>query len=106
MDQEYDLSTLAVRAGSLHSQFGEHSEAIFLTSSFAFDSAASIASAFANTGEAYTYSRFSNPTVAMFQDRLAALEGAERCIATASRIGAVLACRLGAPQAGEHLQSS
>ncbi len=106
MNEKYDIETLAVRAGTKRSAFGEHAEALFLTSSFVFDSAEEIAEAFAATGGAYTYSRFSNPTVSMFQDRLAALEGAEACLATSSGMSAIFACCLGTLNAGDHIVSS
>ncbi|MDP2196010.1 MAG: PLP-dependent transferase, partial [Rhodocyclaceae bacterium] len=81
---QYQIDTLAVRAGQERSQFGEHSEALYLTSSFVFASAAQAAARFSGEEEGNVYSRFTNPTVTMLQERLAALEGAEACIATAS----------------------
>src|ERR1700709_485581 len=90
MDENLNFDTLAVRAGTLRSDFNEHSEALFLTSSFVFDNAVHAAASFKNAEEAYTYSRFTNPTVAMFQQRLAALEGGEACMATASGLARVL----------------
>ena len=84
MDDSLDFDTRAVRAGIHRSQFNEHSEALYLTSSFVFESAAQAAARFANEEPGYVYSRFSNPTVAAFQERLAALEGAETCVATSS----------------------
>jgi O-succinylhomoserine sulfhydrylase len=73
----YGIDALGVRAGTLRTgEFMEHSEAMYLTSSFCFNSAAEAAARFANSEEGYTYSRFTNPTVSMFQSRLAALEGA------------------------------
>jgi len=102
----FGFDTLGVRAGSLRSGFGEHSEALFLTSSFVFESAAQAAHRFAANGEGYVYSRFSNPTVAMFQNRLAALEGAEACVATSSGMSAILTCCMGVLRAGDHLISS
>ena len=74
--------TLAVREGLPASQWGENSEALFLTSSFVHPDAATAAARFANEEEAFVYSRFSNPTVMMFERRLAALEGTQACIAT------------------------
>ncbi len=76
--RSYSLETLAVRAGQERSQFNEHSEALYLTSSFVFDSAAQAAARFSGEEEGNVYSRFTNPTVATFQERLAALEGAAR----------------------------
>jgi O-succinylhomoserine sulfhydrylase len=98
--------TLAVRAGSLRSEFMEHGEAMFLTSSFCFKSAAEAADRFAHSEEGFTYSRFTNPTVSMFQSRLAALEGAEACMATASGMSAILSAAMSCLQAGDHIVSS
>lgn len=106
MDTDWQFDTLAVRAGTTRSDFGEHSEALFLTSSFVFDSAAQAAHRFQAQGEGFVYSRFSNPTVAMFQDRLAALEGAEACLATSTGMSAILSCCLGVLKAGDHIVSS
>ncbi|BBO60112.1 O-succinylhomoserine sulfhydrylase [Mycoavidus sp. B2-EB] len=104
---EFNFDTLAVRAGSLRTEFNEHSEALFLTSSFCFASAAEAAKSFANsTEEHYTYSRFANPSVDMFQRRLAALEGGEMCVATASGMSAIMAAVMGVLQTGDHLVSS
>lgn len=72
--------TLAVRAGTQRSQFGEHSEALFLTSSFTYDSAAQAADRFQGREAGPVYSRFTNPTVSMFEARLAAMEGAEAAL--------------------------
>src|SRR6476619_1268011 len=80
--------TLAVREGLPASVWGENSEALFLTSSFVQPDAASAAARFANEEEAFIYSRFSNPTVTMFERRLAAMEGTQACIAAASGMGA------------------
>ena len=95
--------TLAVRAGQERSQFGEHAEALYLTSSFVFDNAAQAAARFAGTEEGNVYSRFTNPTVTMFQARLAALEGAEACVATASGMSAILAAVMALLKAGDHI---
>jgi O-succinylhomoserine sulfhydrylase len=81
MAKKPELSTLGVRAGSLRSEFQEHSEALFLTSSFLFENAKQAAARFAGEDEGMVYTRYTNPTVSMFQDRLAALEGAESCVA-------------------------
>jgi O-succinylhomoserine sulfhydrylase len=105
-DHEFNFDTLAVRAGTLRSEFNEHSEALFLTSSFCFGSAAEAAERFAHSEDGFTYSRFSNPTVSMFQNRLAALEGGEACIATASGMSAIMSVVMCAMQAGDHLVSS
>lgn len=105
-EQEYQPETLAVRAGSEHSQFHEHSEALFLTSSFTFDSAQQAAKRFIGEEPGNIYSRFTNPTVTMFEQRLAALEGAEQCVATASGMAAILATCMGLLQAGDHVVAS
>ncbi len=101
--EKYQLDTLAVRAGIERSQFGEHSEALYLTSSFVFRSAAQAAERFAEREQGPIYSRFTNPTVKVFEDRLAALEGAECCIATASGMSAILATVMGLFKAGDHV---
>ncbi len=106
MSQAFDLDTLAVRAGVHRSQFNEHSEALFLTSSFVFESAAQAAARFANEEPGNIYSRFTNPTVTAFQERLAALEGGEACVATASGMSAILATCMGLLKAGDHIVSS
>ena len=95
-----------MRAGIHRSQFNEHSEALYLTSSFVFESAAQAAARFANEEPGYVYSRFTNPTVTAFQERLAALEGAEACVATASGMSAILPCVMGLLKGGDHLVSS
>ncbi|MCW5621733.1 MAG: O-succinylhomoserine sulfhydrylase, partial [Burkholderiales bacterium] len=100
---EFEFETLAVRAGTQRSQFQEHAEALFLTSSFVFDSAAQAAERFSGTQEGMVYSRYTNPTVLMLQQRLAALEDGECCIATASGMSAILACVLGLLRSGEHI---
>ncbi|HWH74553.1 MAG TPA: PLP-dependent transferase, partial [Methylibium sp.] len=89
------LDTLAVREGLPPSQWGENSEALFLTSSFVHPNAATAAARFANEEEAFVYSRFTNPTVMMMERRLAALEGSEACIATSSGMSAILLICLG-----------
>ena len=98
-----DFDTRAVRAGTLRSEFNEHSEALFLTSSFVFDSAAQAAARFSGEDEGFVYSRFANPTVRMFEQRLAALEGGEDCLATSSGMSAILATCLAALRAGDHV---
>src|SRR5574341_603320 len=102
MSDSYQLDTLAVRSGTERSQFGEHSEALYLTSSFVFKSAAQAAARFANREPGNIYSRFTNPTVTMLEQRLAALEGAECCVATASGMSAILATAMGLLRAGDH----
>ena len=103
---EFDFDTLSVRAGTARSQFGEHSEALYLTSSFVFGSAAEAAARFSGAEEGMVYARFTNPTVSMMQDRLAALEGAEACVATSSGMSAILALVMGTMKAGEHIVAS
>ena len=103
MTDKYQLDTLAVRAGIERSQFGEHSEALYLTSSFVFKSAAQAAERFAEREQGLIYSRFTNPTVKVFEERLAALEGAECCIATASGMSAILSTVMGLLKAGDHV---
>ena len=109
MTQESDkpgFDTLAVRAGLLRSDFQEHSETLFLTSSFVYKSAAEAARKFANEEPGYLYSRFTNPTVTMFQDRLAALEGAEACVATSTGMAAIASTVMGLLKSGDHMVSS
>lgn len=106
MNEQYDLDTLAVRAGTVRSQFNEHSEAMFLTSSFVFSSAAEAAARFKGEQPGPIYARFTNPTVSMMETRLAALEGAERCVAFASGMAAILATVMGLMKAGEHVVAS
>jgi len=104
--ETWQPETLAVRAGAVRSQFGENSEALFLTSSFVFDSAAQAAARFVGEEPGNIYSRFTNPTVTMFEERLAAMEGAEQCVATASGMSAILACVMGLLKAGDHIVAS
>ncbi|HCU84331.1 MULTISPECIES: O-succinylhomoserine sulfhydrylase [unclassified Methylophilus] len=106
MNDQYHLETLAVRAGTLTTEFGENSEALFLNSSFRFKNAAQAAARFGGTEPGNIYSRFTNPTVTMFQDKLAALEGAEQCVATSSGMSAILACIMGICSAGDHIVAS
>ena len=106
MDKEFDLDTLAVRAGIHRSQFNEHAEALYLTSSFVFDNAAQAAARFSGEEAGFVYGRFSNPTVSMLQERLAALEGGEACIATASGMAAILSTVMALMKAGEHIVAS
>jgi len=104
--QGLSLDTLAVRAGIERSQFGEHAEALYLTSSFVFKSAAEAAARFSNQQPGNIYSRFTNPTVTVFEQRLAALEGAECCIATSSGMAAILSMAMGLLKAGDHVVCS
>lgn len=101
------LESIAVRAGTRRSQeYQEHSEALYLTSSFCFDSAEAAEKGFANAETGFIYSRFTNPTVSMFQDRLAALEGGEACIATASGMAAIMTTAMAHLKAGDHVVCS
>jgi O-succinylhomoserine sulfhydrylase len=97
------IDTLAVREGLPPSAWGENSEALFLTSSFVHPDAATAAARFANEQEAFVYSRFSNPTVTMMERRLAALEGSQAAIGTASGMAAILLLILGTLQSGDHV---
>jgi len=107
-----DLSILApesvaVRAGTRRSQeYQEHSEALYLTSSFCFNSAEEAELGFANAETGFIYSRFTNPTVSMFQDRLAALEGGEACIATSSGMAAIMTTAMAHLKSGDHVVCS
>ena len=100
---DFKPETLGVRAGRLQSDFQEHSELLALTTSFTYKSAAEAARRFANEEPGYIYSRFTNPTVSMFQARLAALENAEACVATSTGMAAVATTALGLLKAGDHL---
>ena len=100
------LDTLAVREGLPPSQWGENSEALYLTSSFVHPDAATAAARFANEEEAFVYSRFSNPTVTMMERRLAALEGSQACIGTASGMAAILLLIMGTVKSGDHVVCS
>jgi len=103
---QYHLETLSVRAGSEMTEFGENSEALFLNSSFRFNSAAQAAARFGGTEPGNIYSRFTNPTVTMFQNKLAALEAAEQCVATSTGMSAILACVMSLCNAGDHIVAS
>ena len=106
MAKEFQVSTKGVRAGQLRTEFNEHAEALFLTSSFVFDNAAQAAARFANNEEGMVYSRYTNPTVSMFQDRLAAMENAQTCVATASGMAAILATAMVHLKSGDHVVCS
>ncbi|MFO7304735.1 MAG: O-succinylhomoserine sulfhydrylase [Gammaproteobacteria bacterium] len=100
------LSTLGVRAGQVRTAEGEHAEPIFTTSSFVFRSAAEAAARFAETEKGNIYSRFTNPTVRCFEERLAAMEGAACCVATSSGMAAILATCMALLKAGDHIVCS
>ena len=105
-DKELGLATLACHAGQVRSSEMEQSEALFLSSSFCFESAAQAAARFAGTEDGNVYSRFTNPTVRTFEQRLAALEGGERCVATASGMSAILSLVMAVLSAGDHVVAS
>ena len=106
MNDDLHFDTLAVRGGQHHTNEGEHAEPIFTTSSYVFASAAEAAARFAGEAPGNIYSRFTNPTVRTFEERLAALEGGERCVATASGMAAILSTCVSLLQAGDHIVSS
>lgn len=97
------IDTLAVRAAVDKSQYGENSEALYLTSSFVQPDAATAARRFANEEEGYIYSRFTNPTVTSMEQRLAAMEGTEACIGTSSGMAAILLMCMGLLKSGDHV---
>ncbi len=103
---EFDVATQAVRAGQVRSAEGEHNDSIFMTSSFVFRDAREAAARFAETEPGNVYSRFTNPTVRTFEERLAALEGGEYCVATGSGMGAILTLCLAVLRAGDHVVAS
>lgn len=103
---DYHLSTLAIRAGQARTQEGEHAEPIFMTSSFVFGSAAEAAARFAENDRGNIYSRFSNPTVRCFEERLAAMEGGAACVATSSGMAAIMAMGMALLKAGDHVVCS
>ena len=106
MAKSYQLATKGVRAGTARSEFQEHSEALFLTSSFVFKDAKQAAARFAGEDAGMVYTRYTNPTVSMLQDRLAALEDAESCVATASGMSAILTTALVHLKSGDHVVCS
>ncbi len=103
---ELGFASLAVRAGQQRTFEGEHAEPIFATSSFVFANAAEAAARFNGTVAGNIYSRFTNPTVRVFQERLAALEGGETCIATSSGMAAILATCMALLKSGDHIVSA
>lgn len=105
-DPGYAFDTRAIRAGFERTPYGEHDEPIFLTSSFVHESAAHAAAKFAGDSPGYIYSRFGNPTVRLFEQRLAALEGADDCRATASGMSAILAVLMSLTGSGDHVVCS
>ncbi len=105
-DETWALETLAVRAGQVRTAEGEHSEPIFPTSSYVFPSAAEAAARFKGDSPGNIYSRFTNPTVRTFEQRLAALEGGDSCVATASGMSAILSTCIALLKADDHIVSS
>lgn len=103
---DWGVSTRAIRVGQHRTGEGEHSEAIFPTSSYVFASAAEAAARFAGTQSGNIYSRFTNPTVRAFEERLAAMEGGQSCVATASGMAAILALCMGLLKTGDHIVAS
>jgi len=102
----YQFDTLAVRTGHRRTSENEHGEPIFTTSSFVFDNAAQAAARFSGDEPGNIYARFTNPTVQNFEQRLAALEDGESCVATASGMAAIFAICVGLLETGDHLVSS
>ena len=105
-EQELDFATLACRVGTDMTAEQEHSDPMFLTSSFCFKNAAEAAARFAGQADGNVYSRFTNPTVRAFEKRLAALEGADACIGTASGMSAILSTCLALLEVGDHVVAS
>jgi len=106
MDNHFHFDTLAIRSGHVRTDEMEHGEAIFPTSSFVFKSAADAAAKFAGDQPGNIYARMTNPTVSYFQDRLAALEGGEACVAASSGMSAILAVVLSLLKSGDHMVCS
>ena len=106
MSDDLEQETLAIHTGIHRSQFNEHSEAMYLTSSFVFESAAQAAARFSGEEPGNIYARFTNPTVTAMEERLAALEGAETCIATSTGMAAILSCIMGLLSSGDHIVAS
>ncbi|MBB3331962.1 O-succinylhomoserine sulfhydrylase [Halomonas campaniensis] len=105
-DDEWALETLAIRAGHVRTHEQEHGEPIFPTSSFVYGSAAEAAAKFSGEAPGNVYSRFTNPTVRTFEQRLAAMEGGERCVATSSGMAAILSTALALLSAGDEIVAS
>src|SRR6185312_10637049 len=101
--KNWRLQTRAVRGGHIRSSFDETSEALVLTSGYAYPNAEEAEKTFKGESTHYQYSRFGNPTVSMFQDRLAALEGAEACLATATGMSAIFYALLALLKAGDRI---
>jgi len=101
--EDWEIATRLVRGGTMRSPFGETAEAIFLTQSFVYDSAEAADARFAGDQPGFVYSRYANPTVKMFEDRLALLEGAEACRAQASGMASIHLALMGLLKAGDHV---
>jgi len=106
MSDDWELATRLVHGGAVRSQFGETCEPLFLTQGFVYESAEEAAARFAGEADGFVYSRYGNPTVAMFEERMAALEGAEAARATASGMAAVTAALVACLRAGDHVLAS
>jgi O-succinylhomoserine sulfhydrylase len=106
IDNSFGFDTLAIRSGHRRTAELEHSEAIFATSSFVFENAAQAAARFAGDEPGNIYSRFTNPTTQAFEERLAAMEGGQACVATASGMAAIMSLCVAMLQAGDHIVSS
>ncbi len=106
LEDDYKFDTLAVRAGQSRTNEAEHAEPIFTTSSYVFASAEEAAARFSGEQPGNIYSRFTNPTVRVFEQRLAAMEGAEACVATASGMSAILSTCVALLKSGDHIVSS
>lgn len=102
----WELDTLAVRAGQVRTHEGEHSEALFLTSSYVFGSAQEAADRFSGAQAGNVYSRYTNPTVRAFEERIAALEGAESAVGTSSGMAAILSTCVALLKSGDHIVCS
>lgn len=105
-EQQYAIDTLAIRTGHQRTFEGEHSEPIFLTSSFVYKNAAEAAAKFSGAEAGNIYSRYTNPTVSVFEERLAKMEGAERAVAAGSGMAAIASVLLGYLKAGDHIVCS
>jgi len=104
--QDYQIETNAVRAGSFFDEIGAHSEPIYLSSSFRFENAAQAAARFQGNEDGFVYSRFANPTVQIFEQRIAVLEYGQWCVATATGMSAILTTCLALLKKGDHVVSS
>lgn len=105
-NQDWKAATRLIHEGGQRSAFGETSEALYLTQGFVYDSAEAAQARFAGEEEGYVYSRYANPTVTVFEERMCALEGAERALATASGMAAVTAALMCQVKAGDHVVAS